>query len=273
MISEIRFIALDAARTSLARFGVIWLAIFFTYFGFRMPGAATAAEAVDPAALVAAGFNHYRGKASESTVEMTIHRPTWERTMRMDAWTRGTSESLIRLTAPAKDAGNGTLKKGHEMWTYNPKVNRVVKLPPALMSQSWMGSDFSNNDLAKSDSIINDYTHTLKGSETHEGHTIYHIESLPKPEAPVVWGLQVLKIRDDHVIVYQEFFDEDGVSVKRMTAHEIQMMDGRMFPKIWKMQETDKAEQYTQLTYLSINFLETLPDRTFTRTALTGSGR
>jgi outer membrane lipoprotein-sorting protein len=226
------------------------------------------AVTIDPAALVKAGFDHYRGQASESTVEMIVHRPTWERSMQMDAWTRGTSESLIRLTAPAKDAGNGTLKKGKEMWTYNPKVNRVLKLPPALMSQSWMGSDFSNNDLAKSDSIINDYTHTLKGTETQDGHTVYIIASTPKPNAPVVWGLQVLKIRDDDVILSEEFFDEDLKSVKHMTAHEIQMMGGRMFPKVWKMQETDKEGQYTQLIYHAIRFLDTLPDRTFTRNAL-----
>jgi outer membrane lipoprotein-sorting protein len=256
----------------MKRFGRLAIILVLLWGGTLPAEGPTETGPIDAAALVAAGFNHYRGKASESTVEMTIHRPTWERTMRMDAWTRGTDESLIRITAPAKDAGNGTLKRGKEMWTYNPKVNRVLKLPPALMSQSWMGSDFSNNDLAKSDSIIDDYTHTLKGTETHQGHTVYVIESLPRPDAPVVWGLQVLKIRDDHVIVYQEFFDEDKVSVKRMTAHEIQMMGGRIFPRVWKMQETDKPEQYTQLTYRSIAFLDALPDRTFTRNALT-SGR
>jgi outer membrane lipoprotein-sorting protein len=131
-----------------------------------------AADPPDAAAIIEAGFNHYRGKASVSDVEMVIHRPTWERTMRMSAWTKGTDRSLIRITAPAKDEGNGTLKKGSEMWTFNPKVNRVIKLPPALMSQAWMGSDFSNNDLAKSDSILNDYTHTLLRTETREGHSV-----------------------------------------------------------------------------------------------------
>ena len=107
----------------------------------------------DAAALIEASFNHYRGKASEAEVEMIIHRPTWERSMSMVGWTKGTDKSLIRITAPAKDEGNGTLKNGEAMWTFNPKVNRVIKVPPSMMSQAWMGSDFSNNDLAKSDSI------------------------------------------------------------------------------------------------------------------------
>ncbi len=223
---------------------------------------------LDPAKLIQASFDHYRGKASKADVEMVIHRPNWERSMRMVGWTKGTDKSLIRITAPAKDEGNGTLKDGIDMWTFNPKVNRVIKLPPAMMSQSWMGSDFSNNDLAKSDSILNDYDHSLMDTETSDGHVVYVIKSIPKPDAPVVWGMQISRIRDDHVLIEQEFFDEDRMSVKRMTAHDIQMMGGRMFPKIWKMQETDKTDQYTLLRYHSISFSENLPDRLFTINAL-----
>jgi outer membrane lipoprotein-sorting protein len=226
------------------------------------------ADTPDAAAIIEASFNHYRGKASVSDVEMVIHRPSWERTMRMDAWTKGTDKSLIRITAPPKDEGNGTLKKGQEMWTYNPKVNRVIKLPPALMSQSWMGSDFSNNDLAKSDTILNDYIHTLLRTETRGGHTVYVIKSMPKPSAPVVWGMQILEIRDDDILLSEEFFDEDLVSVKIMTTREIQMMGGRLFPKVWQMQETDKQDQYTLLRYHALEFKDDLPDRLFTLNAL-----
>ena len=223
---------------------------------------------IDARDLVKAAFEHYRGKASKATVQMVIHRPTWERSMQMEGWTRGTSESLIRITAPAKDEGNGTLKKGRDMWTYNPKINRVIKLPPALMSQSWMGSDFSNNDLAKSDSILDDYVHTLSGTEVQDGHTVYVIKSMAKPDAPVVWGMQILKIRDDRVMLSEEFFDEDLKSVKLMTMADIQMLGGRLFPKIWKMHETGQTEKYTLLRYLDLQFLNTLPDRLFTRAEL-----
>jgi outer membrane lipoprotein-sorting protein len=213
--------------------------------------------------IVQGAFDHYRGKASEATVEMVIHRPDWERSMQMDVWTRGAGDSLIHINAPAKDRDNGTLKKGRDMWTFNPKVNRTIKLPPALMAQSWMGSDFSNNDLAKSDSLINDYEHTLSGTDTEDGHRVYIIKSMPKPAAPVVWGMQVLHIRDDHVILSQEFFDEDLKPVKRMTGEQIQMMGGRMFPKVWRMQESDKQDQYTLLRYHRLQFLDHLPDDYF----------
>jgi outer membrane lipoprotein-sorting protein len=154
------------------------------------------------------------------------------------------------------------------MWTYNPKVNRVIKLPPSLMAQSWMGSDFSNNDLAKSDSILFDYTHKLVGTERRDGHTVHVIESTPKPDAPVVWGMQRLKIRDDHVLIEQEYFDEERQSVKRMTASNIGMMSGRLFPRTWKMQQRDADNEYTVLHYRHLKFLDDLPDRIFTTNRL-----
>jgi outer membrane lipoprotein-sorting protein len=246
--------------------GVVTFALFLGL----MAGSAIQGMAADPdaAAIVKACFNHYRGKASKATIEMVIHRPTWERSMQMQGWTKGTDLSLIHITAPAKDKDNGTLKKGHDMWTYNPKINRIIKLPPSLMSQSWLGSDFSNNDLSKSDAIINDYTHSLTGTETHQGHRVYVIKSMPKPEAPVVWGMQIIKVRDDHVMLYQEFFDEELQPVKRMTTDGIQMMGGRMFPKIWKMQEVGTHDQYTLLRYHQLSFLDDLPDQLFTTNQL-----
>lgn len=237
-----------------------FLLLLWLSFCVALPTAA----AREPQEIVRAAFDHYRGHASRSTVEMVIHRPSWQRSMTMDAWTRGTSDSLIRITAPAKDEGNGTLKVGRDMWTYNPKVNRVIKLPPALMSQAWMGSDFSNNDLSKTDSILNEYIHTLAGTETRDGHTVYVIKSMPKPEAPVIWGMQMLEIRDDHVILSQEFFDEDLKPVKKMTADDIQMLGGRIFPKIWKMEEHGQDDQYTLLRYHRLEFLDDLPARLFT---------
>ncbi|UCG67725.1 MAG: outer membrane lipoprotein-sorting protein [Deltaproteobacteria bacterium] len=204
---------------------------------------------------------------------MTIHRPGWERTMTMKAWTKGQKDSIFIIIAPPKDRGNGTLKRGEEMWTYNPKVNRVIKLPPSMISQSWMGSDFSNNDLAKSDSIIADYTHKITETETHDGKKVYVVKSMPKPEAPVVWGMQKLRIREDHVFLSQAFYDEDFELVKIMTGHQIQMLGGKLFPKVWKMQKADVKDEYTLLSYKELAFKQDLPDRLFTLSSLKASRR
>ena len=230
-------------------------------------------DAQDAPNLVKAAVNYYRGKASIATVDMTIHRPGWERTMTMKAWTKGQKDSIFIIIAPPKDRGNGTLKRGQEMWIYNPKVNRVIKLPPSMMSQAWMGSDFSNNDLAKSDSIIADYTHKITETETHHGKKVYVVKSMPKPEAPVVWGMQKLRIREDHVFLSQAFYDEDFELVKIMTGHQIQMLGGKLFPKVWKMQKADVKDEYTLLSYKELAFKQDLPDRLFTLSSLKASRR
>lgn len=222
------------------------------------------AQSPVPDALVEESFNYMRGKSSQATVKMTIHRPDWERRMTMDAWTKGQSDSLIRITAPSKDRGNGTLKQGREMWMFNPKVNRVIKLPPSMMSQAWMGSDFSNNDLAKTDSILNDYTHTLEKSETVDGKRVYWIKSIPKPQAPVVWGMQKMAIREDRIMLAQQFYDEDLKLVKSMTTHEIREMGGRLYPSRWRMEKTETPGSYTELSYSKLTFPDDLPNNVFT---------
>jgi outer membrane lipoprotein-sorting protein len=215
-------------------------------------------------AIVEEMFNYMRGKASYSVVDMTIHRADWQRVMTIEAWTKGLSESIFVIIAPPKDNGNGTLKKSREMWIYNPKVNRIIKLPPSMMSQAWMGSDFSNNDLAKSDSLITDYEHTLERTDTQDGKKVYFVKSIPKPGAPVVWGMQRLQIREDGVLLREEFYDEDLKLVKYMTTSDIRMVSDRLYPMVWRMQKVDAEGEYTQLDYKKLEFRDDIPDNLFT---------
>jgi outer membrane lipoprotein-sorting protein len=246
-----------------------WRILFLgAVFAMVWVSAAPADDQPDPARIVKTAVDYYRGDASESLVVMTVHRPDWERSMTIRAWTKGQKDSAFIIVDPARDKGNGTLKRGREMWTYNPKVNRVIKLPPSMMSQAWMGSDFSNNDIAKSDTLIEDYIHRLVGTESDGEMPVYVIESLPKPGAPVVWGMQRLKIRKDGILIVQEFFDEDKVLVKSMTAYQIDILGGKKFPKFWKMQKSEAQDEYTVLEYQELAFKSDIPDRYFSIAAL-----
>lgn len=204
---------------------------------------------------------------------MTVHRPEWERVFTIDAWTEGEDKSLFRILSPPKDRGNGTLKNGNQMWMFNPKVNRVIKVPPSMMSQAWMGSDFSNNDLAKSDTLINDYDHTIVGTDTHDGKKVYLIESIPKPRAPVVWGKQTLRIREDNIFLEEVFYDEDMEPVKIMSSRDIRMLGGKLFPAIWTMRKADARDEYTRLEYLEVTFDVDVPESTFTLSNLKSPNR
>lgn len=233
----------------------------------------TCAAAQDAEGLVQAAFDYFRGRTSISLVDMTVHRSDWERALTIKAWTKGKDRSLFRIVAPPKDKGNGTLKKGREMWLYNPKINRVIKIPPSMMSQAWMGSDFSNNDLSKSDSLIRDYQHQIVGTERHEGKKVYIIESMPKPSAPVIWGMQRLKIREDLIFLEQVFYDEDLQPVKAMTTDDIRMLGGKLFARKWKMQKTGAENEYTMLVYRKLSFDRPLRERVFSLTTLRTSIR
>jgi len=184
--------------------------------------------------------------------------------MTMRSWSRGDKLSLVRVVKPKKDAGNGTLLNDNNMWTYTPKINRIIKVPSSMMSQSWMGSDFSNKDISKSTDIIDQYEHELVSVEERDGHVFYTVSSVPHEEAAVVWGKEVLTVRDDYVLMEQQFWDQDGVLVKSMKTLEVEEMGGRAVAKIMRMGKVDTPEEWTQLTANSIEFDLELPENLFT---------
>lgn len=231
---------------------------------FLFPVVLPAVDDPDARALVEKAFNHLRGKTSYSEFTMIIHRPDFERSMTLSAWTRGKSDAVFFVEKPPKDSGNGTLKKGKDMWSYNPKINRAIKLPPSMMSQSWMGSDFSNDDLSKTESILDEYTHRIISEGKAGPVSTYDIELVPLEDAPVVWGKQEVTLREDGVLLRQAFFDEDMVLVKEMTAHEIKMMGDRLYPSVWMMKRVDEKDRYTKLVYTKLTFDIAVKSRFFT---------
>jgi outer membrane lipoprotein-sorting protein len=223
------------------------------------------ADEIDARDLVRQAMDHWRGLTSHSKMTMTIHRPDWERTMTMESWSKGDKLSLVRVIEPRKDAGNGTLLNDNSMWTFSPKINRIIKVPSSMMSQSWMGSDFSNKDIAKSTDIIDQYDHELTRSEERDGHVYYTITSIPHEEAAVVWGKEVLVVRDDFVLLEEQFWDQDGQLVKAMKTLEVAEMGGRAVARVIRMARTGlEEEEWTQMTAEQIEFDLELPDQVFT---------
>jgi outer membrane lipoprotein-sorting protein len=213
-----------------------------------------AAEITDARQLVQSAMDHWRGINSYSEMTMTIHREDWQRSFSMQAWTEGDKLSLVRVTEPRRDAGNGTLIQDQSMWTYSPKINRILRVPPSMMNQSWMGSDFSNKDISKSTDIIDQYDHRLISTETRDDHLVYTIESIPHEDAAVVWGREILVIRDDYVMLRQEFRDQDDVLVKEMNATEIALMDGRYIASRMRMHKLEAEQEWTEMSVEAIDF-------------------
>ena len=218
----------------------------------------------EPRDLIRAAMEHWRGITSYSEMTMIIHRSDWERSFSMQAWTEGDKLSLVRVTEPKRDAGNGTLVKDQSMWTFSPKINRILKLPSSMMNQSWMGSDFSNKDISKSTDIIDQYDHRLLNTEKIDGHLRYTIESIPHEEAAVVWGKEIVVIRDDFVMLRQEFWDQDGVLVKQMQATELRQMDGRVIASRMRMQKIENPGEWTEMAVDTIDFDIEIANNLFT---------
>jgi len=229
---------------------------------------AAVAQAADATALLRAAFDNWRAKSSETTVTMTIHRPAWERHLTMKGWTEGDDKALVRFTDPAKDAGNATLKVGPTTLIYNPKLGQVIKLPASMLAQSWMGSDFSYNDLSKAEDILTDYSHRITGTAQASGHIVYTIEALPKPGAPVVWGKQVVRVRDDGVLLQETYYDQDMKPVRQMTTDSIGMIGGRVYPLVVTMHPQDNPGEWTRITTTEASFDLAIPDWVFTRSNL-----
>jgi outer membrane lipoprotein-sorting protein len=226
--------------------------------------APAAAPAPDPTEIVRRAEEHVRGKTSYTELTMTLVRPGWTRELAMKSWSRGSDQSLILVTAPARDRGTTFLKRGNEVWNWVPSVERVIKIPPSMMSQSWMGSDFTNDDLVKESSLVNDYTHALAGDTTLAGRACWKIRLIPKPEAAVVWGQVLMWItREDDLELRREYYDEDGALVDEMEMSAIRMIGGRLLPTVMEMLPRDKPGTKTVLTYHAATFDQPISDSFF----------
>jgi outer membrane lipoprotein-sorting protein len=221
-------------------------------------------EELDAQSIIRRAMDHYRGQTSYSEMTMVIHRPDWERSMTMRGWTEGDKKTLVRVLEPRKDAGNGTLSVDGNMWTFTPRINRVIKVPSSMMAQNWMGSDFSNKDISKNTDIIDQYTHTLLEQRVEGEHRVWVIESVPLEDAAVVWGREVLTVRDDWVLLRQEFWDQDGELVKTLEAREVRALGGRTVATIMRMSKQQTPEEWTELRTADIAFDVELPATVFT---------
>lgn len=195
------------------------------------------------------------GKTNQGVAEMMVITPRWQRKLDLRFWMERPDRTFIRIMAPPKEAGIGSLRIKAEMWNFLPSIERVIKIPPSMMLQPWMGSDMTNDDLVKSSSVVEDYTHTLKGTEQIEGVPVYQVESIPKPEAAVVWGKLIYYIRvSDRLPLILEFWDERGEKVKVMRYSDIRPVGGRTIPTRWEMQPLDKPRNRTVFVIRDIKF-------------------
>lgn len=197
----------------------------------------------------------FRGESSRSEITMIIERPSWSRGISMKSWTLGNDYSMIYITEPAKEKGQVFLKRENEMWNWVPSIERMIKIPPSMMMQSWMGSDFTNDDLVRTSSLVEDYDQKLLNEENILDYNCLKIELIPKPDAPVIWGKILMWVsKKEYFWLKAEYYDEDNNLVNTEIMSEIKKMDDRQLPVRLEMIPAGKEGNKTILIFNNIEF-------------------
>ena len=196
-----------------------------------------------------------RGESSHGRVTMDITTEHWSRSLVMEVWSLGAEHSLVRVEAPAREAGTATLRASEEVWNYLPRVDRTIKVPPSLMMGSWMGSHFTNDDLVKESRIVDDYDFEISFEGVVDGVEVYEFTMTPRPEAPVVWGRVEEQVRKhDLMPTWVRYYDDDGALARTLTFSDYKMMGDRLVPAVMLIVPADKPEEQTSMTYHELEF-------------------
>ena len=206
------------------------------------------------------------GKTSQGVNTMILVRPDWTREVSMKVWSKGIDYYMILITAPAREKGQVFLKRENEMWNWVPSINKIIKIPPSMMAQSWMGSDFTNDDLLKESSIVVDYNHKVIGSDSLEGYDCYKIELIPKPEAAIVWGKVILWVdKENYYQLKAEYYDEIETLINTQYGTEIEKVGNRNLPTKLTMIPADKKGNQTILKLVNMEFDKDIPNSFFSQ--------
>lgn len=244
---------------------MVFIYTAFTFYATIFPAHAYASiDFTDANALMRHIDRLWRSDSAHSTMSMTVQTRRYNRTMQMETWSSGKEKSLIVILAPKKDKGIATLKVDENIWNYLPKINRVTKVPPSLMSGSWMGSHFTNDDLVKENTYEDDFNSSISFNGARNGINVVEITSIPRENAAVVWGKVITLIdRDKFVPISSSYYDEDGILVRIMTFSKLESHDDRLVPMKMTLQPLDKPEESTIVEYQSISFDIPINDNMF----------
>lgn len=205
-----------------------------------------------------------RGTSNYAEIEMTIERPKWNRTLKMKSWSKGTDYSVVYITYPMKEKGQVFLKREREMWNYIPSIERMVKIPPSMMMQSWMGSDLTNDDMVNASSIVTDYDHTILAEENMSDYDCWKIELIPHEDAPVVWGKIITWVsKKGYMTLRNEYYDEDEYLVNEETLSNIKDVGDRIMPTRYEIIPVEKPGNKTTMEFKSIDFSVEMEDGFF----------
>ncbi|WP_345977953.1 outer membrane lipoprotein-sorting protein [Sulfurimonas sp. HSL3-7] len=209
--------------------------------------------------------NNIRGQNIYLQMKMTITSMGHTRTMKIQTWAKGTKKSFVKTIYPPKDKGITFLSLDNQMWQYVPKIERIIKIPPSMMLQNWMGSDITNDDMVKQSSIVDDYDPRILDKEG----TVVTMELTPKEDAAVVWG-KIISYIDTTTYTSQKdiFYDEDGKEVRIFYYENVKKYGPYYMPTYWKLQPVDKPNNRTEIFLEEVKYDSDISEQYFQKSAL-----
>jgi len=209
----------------------------------------------------------YRSQSSYARMRMTVTRKRGERMLELEAWSQGDDDALIVIRSPAREAGTATLRTADGLWNYAPRADRLIRIPTGLLSESWMGSHFTNDDLVRETSYLDDYEAALSRVE-RDGTPYLQATLTPRPEAPVVYSRLVFLISpDDWIPLRAEYYDDEEV-IRTMVFEDVETIAGKKIPMTMILQPTDEPEERTVVEYLELELDIPVDASLFTRQGL-----
>lgn len=219
----------------------------------------------DASELIKKIETQYQGETSHGTMKMVVQNKNWKRTLVMESWSAGRDKFLARILDPKKERGTCTLKVEDNIWNYLPKIDRLMKIPSSLMGDKWMGSHLTNDDLVKENKIDKLYDFSVLTEDEKKAV----VQGLPKPDAPVVWGKILYTVdMEKEVPISVEYFDEDGEKVRVMTFSDVEKIQDRWIPRLFRITPLNEPNEFTELVYEKIEFDLKIPNDVFSTQSL-----
>ncbi|MEN8154085.1 MAG: outer membrane lipoprotein-sorting protein [Acidobacteriota bacterium] len=206
----------------------------------------------------------YRSTSSYGLFEMEIITPHWKRKLKIKSWSLGKDKTFMRILEPKKERGMATLKINREMWNFLPKTNKIMKIPPSMMMGSWMGSDFTNDDLVKEYTYLEDYSFEIVKPEGNDSSNTY-VKCIPKEGLPIIWGHVIIAVKEKgYIPVFQKYYDEKGNLMREMYFKDIKRFGKREIPSVMELIPTKKKGKRTIIRYLEAEFGTRIDKKIFT---------
>lgn len=235
-----------------------------------LPSGALAQTAPTPPSFASITHNIddlFRSTASIARVEVTVVTPRATRVMRMRMWSRGEDRALIVVESPARDEGTATLRRDSSLWNYLPRISRTMRIPPSMMSSSWMGSDLTNDDLTRESTFRDDYDGAVVGRSDAPSGWLVRYDA--HADAVGLWLRVEYVVNDDGTLPIEARFYDRRMELSRvMRFEDVREMDGRRIPTRMVIEPRDREGHRTEMRYLSMDFDADVPESTFSLTAL-----